>query len=174
MNLPFFVLFLFLIAIWTTAAVEGNKNICVICPLDELRRPNYYVDSHGTTCSQKFIEVAEKYANGTAACEQQTRAYKTMCCGPNTPPPIPQVHPTPDPTPKVVGPYPVCHICADGGPVTNKHMVINLGPIGAGTCESYQLAGLEGKIQPNDCSALHYYAKAPCGCGNGTRVDRQV
>jgi Hint module len=61
--------------------------------------------------------------------------------------------------------YPICQVCDDGMVVTIPDTILDLfgDPL---SCEEWQLAGLEGSVDPNDCQYLRFFTTQAdvCGC----------
>jgi hypothetical protein len=106
------ILFLALLLI----AFDFVDGACMLCEsgVDGLKRPDYFVDAHGTTCAMKMTSIAFSVHESSSDCSWEISQYRDMCCGVTEPSPIGQIATQhPGTLIEYTGPYPVCDICKD-------------------------------------------------------------
>jgi hypothetical protein len=137
--------------------IPSTNAICFLCErgLQELKRPHYFIDNRGTTCTKKTMDIFT-YDDSGPACTEAILQYRETCCGDYEPIPVAQI-PTAAPASLVEhsGPYPRCDICRNEVYPANPGMVINVLYLGEGSCDQYFIVGREGSIvPPHLCDAL--------------------
>jgi len=157
--------------------IDALCHICGKAANNGIKYPNIYIQTEKATCANIAVKVAKatnklKYNN--PICQEYQERYNFCCNGlkpdgdPYTPPPV--VIPTVQKT----GPYPICNLCRNAAFPTDKHHVINMLYIGAGTCEQYYLQGLKGNVPTHLCDPLRYFANEPCGCSPNSSRNIQL
>jgi hypothetical protein len=118
------------------AAIKSVDGLCVLCEsgVDGLKRPNYFVDVHGTTCAKKMLTIASSVDESSQQCNSEISQYREMCCGMTEPTQIGQIATKhPGTLIEYTGPYPVCEICRDKTVSENEEVYIRIGFIASPT-----------------------------------------
>ena len=140
-----------LIACLLCSWINSANALCNLCSsgVQGIKWPFSVLDSSGTTCSQKAVEMARISNNGQ--CNSEINKYRSKCCGGSQPQDA-EVAPTRAPSYNgPTGPYPKCDICRDGDYPGNTAMVINMLYIGYGSCAQFYDIGRAGLIQTHLC-----------------------
>ena len=145
----------------------SSDSLCMLCEggVDKLLWPLSVIESDGTTCTGKALDMALKYRSGTGGCNAQIGKFRETCCS-GVPPKQVDVVPSPDPTDvKVIGRHPVCPVCRGGDYPSETSMVLSVLYLGSGSCAQFDKAGRQGLISAHMCDPLQYFGHEPCGCG---------
>lgn len=110
-----YVVLLACLTLW----VEGQDLCCLCNNCDFPVRPNYKVDSAGTTCASIDLKMGNPFQTpkGSAQCSSMYQKYHNMCCNDSyNPPQVAQQAPADELGPEDIkwdGPYQRCNICKD-------------------------------------------------------------
>lgn len=159
-----------------TDAPNIDEPRCDLCENGSLglKWPDTFINSQGTTCVERLLDIYVKYKPESTQCKWQIIQHRNRCCtGDIEPPDIVQA-PTESP-----GAYQgsggdnICELCHNGRFPAETSMVINMLDIdiGAAPCDDYYKIGQDGLIPPHLCEPIQYFAYEPCGCEYGIEVD---
>jgi hypothetical protein len=139
--------------------------LCGVCQPAQ-GRGDVFVDSKGTTCTDKFLEVAEFQVAGTSSCQVQTSMYYGRCCDLSKSVTQIQQDAPGDPCEKYPrSNNPTCTLCHDGAyPKKPSTGTAILGMQGNPSCADLYCIGLRGGITDQMCNPLQDYMDEPCGC----------
>lgn len=165
-------LLIILILIGLPQQGQSLESKCHICGKQGnlgLKSPNGFISDQDATCAQIAVKVYKDLVN----CKEKQEQNAICCNGSKIEPKPPAPPPTPSPV-KRVGRYPVCNLCRSKQFPKDPHHVINMLYIGAGTCEQYWKAGLEGNIPTHLCDPLRFFADSPCACNSKKNDNRDI
>lgn len=153
--------------------ILSNAAKCHICGTKGnagLKYPSGYLESVKSTCAAHAVKV---FSTKNVDCDKETKKAAKCCDGSILQPLPPSPQPIIPNIPKT-GSQPICHLCRDGSLPTDKHHVIHMLYIGAGTCEQYWKAGRQGLIPAHLCDPLKFFARDPCGCKQETKPPNSI
>lgn len=149
-------------------SLESKCHICGKQGNQGLKAPNGFINDQDATCAQIAVKVYKDLVN----CKEK-QEQNAICCNGSKIQPKPPSPVATHPPVKHVGRYPVCNLCRSNHFPKDPHHVINMLYIGAGTCEQYWKAGLEGHIPTHLCDPLRFFADSPCAC-NSKSTTREI
>lgn len=102
----------------TAHVVHASSDLCCLCGGCEFPvRPNYKVNSAGTTCAGIDLQMGNPFQTpkGSSKCTSMYNAYNKMCCNASYNPPtvVQQTSTVTTQSIAKTGPYNVCNICKD-------------------------------------------------------------
>lgn len=164
----------------TLVAAQGPCCICDNCGIASSRE-NAFLDGSGTTCTDKVLEAAQNYRQGSSQCSTVKSRFYDICCDASKPytPPVQALPADPCDVYPFADKGPACNLCHDGSyPKNEKTQVAVLGLTesvknhpglqasvsGNPTCGALYCLAKKGFVSNQLCSPMQDYMDVPCGC----------
>ena len=154
-----------------TLTKADSEDLCMLCEhgIQEILWPITIIESDGTTCSTKALDMAVNMKPNTEQCNKEIDEWRSECCG-RTPPKAVDLDLAPAGIVRKLGPNNRCGVCHNGDK-PSRNNVLSVLYIGAGSCKQFEMAGQQGLIPDYLCDPIQFFSYEPCGCGEFARKE---